>query len=168
MKRIFFIITAFLSLIIAVSCIGGSCKKAALAYLEDTISLQWKSPKSFHYDTPEIVRETDSTFLAKVKIYGANSYGTEICNDYMYLYRKQDKPLMGPQQGGIVISLDSDNDQDKSYIESLRNAYKRDEILRKENPESADTFSLLDVTIIYKVGTVLGVEQLLKKHSIPF
>lgn len=168
MKKLSLLIPIVTSLVILASCSGGTCQKEALAYLKDTISLQWKSPKSFHFDKPEIMRETDSTFFAKVRIYGANSYGTEICHDYLYLYRTQEKPILGPQKGGIVFNLDSNEDYDKKAIASLRNSFKKDEELRTSDPKRADTLSLVDTEIVLRVGTYLGLLQTLKKTSAPF
>ncbi len=130
--------------------------------------MQWKSPKSFHFDKPEIMRETDSTFFAKVKIYGANSYGTEISHDYLYLYRTQEKPIISPKKGGIVYNLDSDEEYEKKAIESLRKTYNKDEELRTSDPKRADTLSLVDTEIVLRVGSYLGLLQTLKKTSAPF
>lgn len=155
-------------MIMAASCSKGSCQKEALAYLKDTISLQWKDPKSFHFDNPEIMRETDSTFLAKVKIYGNNSYGNEICHDYMFLYKTQKHPLYGPASGGTVVQLNSDEDYDKKLLNRLREAYQKDEELKSINANAADTTSLMDSEITSHLSIFLGLKESFKKDSAPF
>lgn len=168
MKKLSILIATVTILIMAASCSKGSCQKEALAYLKDTISLQWKDPKSFHFDNPEIMRETDSTFLAKVKIYGNNSYGNEICHDYMYMYMNIKNPELKYKSGGCIMELNSNEDYDKKTIDKLRKAYKEDEELRKINAAAADTTSKMDKEIFLNLSIYLIVKGVNNESSAPF
>lgn len=168
MKKFAFIISVVTIMIMTASCSGGSCQKQALAYLKDTISQQWKDPKSFHFDQPEIMRETDSTFLAKVKIYGNNSYGNEICHDYMYMYMNLKNRDVKYKSGGWVIELNSDDKFDKNILNELRDAYREDEELKKINSAAADTTSKMDNVIFANLSLYLIVKGVSSENSVPF
>lgn len=168
MKKLALIISVVTIMIMAASCSGGSCQKEALTYLQDSISLMWKDPKSFHFDKPEIMRETDSTFLAKVKIYGNNSYGNEICHDYMYMYMNIKNSGHIHPKGGWVIELNTDTEYEKTTLDELRKAYKKDEELRKINTAAADTTSELDFSIETQLSFYLILKEATNDISAPF